>query len=563
MLEQEFRAHKCDQLHRIRKWRKADLPRYEAISYAWGTDTKTESVIIDSGASQSTLRVRCNVAKMLRVLRYQTKPRCVWIDSICINQIDTREKENQVRQMGQIYADAVRVIVWLGLYRDRHGPTRQLGCRSCISRILQGEQSFCDTCLAQRTREVIRRDWFSRRWIIQEVALACEARILYGDGTSVDFQDFAKSTKAQLQLYDQPSSQKELTLADREVLKRLEALATLQSLNSLEFRAWEMRDLLLEFSAAQCSDGRDILYALNSLSINPVFVSYHEMHPVEHAFSEFARREATTNLAALLACAGAYPPKVGSDMPTWVPDWRTTRVYHPLSENCYQNCKESQKFFNNGNMGRVEIDDKNLCFDAYEVDSVRLVSLDRKPSAWGNFYADFRKLNMQEVNATELAQTLSAGFAFTSEDDQADLPLLLSRERSKEFLLQARIAQSQITSSLDRSDQPAFPKRIPQTMMGRTCFFTKSGAFGIGPQGIEDGDLIIRVPGRLIFLAIRPTERSFPATGSKRRAFHAAIDPSFADSVHGKTITTLIGECYVPELAYNPSIQHNINVILV
>jgi hypothetical protein len=38
----------------------------------------------------------------------------IWIDAICINQADNREKESQVQMMGDIYHRAFNVVVWLG-----------------------------------------------------------------------------------------------------------------------------------------------------------------------------------------------------------------------------------------------------------------------------------------------------------------------------------------------------------------------------------------------------------------------------------------------------------------
>lgn len=43
-----------------------------------------------------------------------TTPELMWIDSLCINQIDTSEKNYQVRLMGDIFAKAQHVLIWLG-----------------------------------------------------------------------------------------------------------------------------------------------------------------------------------------------------------------------------------------------------------------------------------------------------------------------------------------------------------------------------------------------------------------------------------------------------------------
>lgn len=60
-------------------------------------------------------RITRNLETALRALRKPKEARRLWIDAICINQMDKSEKTHQVRQMNKIYALAKRVIVWLGL----------------------------------------------------------------------------------------------------------------------------------------------------------------------------------------------------------------------------------------------------------------------------------------------------------------------------------------------------------------------------------------------------------------------------------------------------------------
>jgi hypothetical protein len=38
----------------------------------------------------------------------------IWIDTICINQAATDEKNDQVAQMGKVYSNARKVTMWLG-----------------------------------------------------------------------------------------------------------------------------------------------------------------------------------------------------------------------------------------------------------------------------------------------------------------------------------------------------------------------------------------------------------------------------------------------------------------
>lgn len=58
----------------------------------------------------------------------------LWIDAVCIDQTDHREKSRQVAQMGDIYRDAERVLVWLGKLSPWH-PAFPI--RKCIDRIVE------------------------------------------------------------------------------------------------------------------------------------------------------------------------------------------------------------------------------------------------------------------------------------------------------------------------------------------------------------------------------------------------------------------------------------------
>lgn len=100
-----------------------ECPSYETISYHWGgLSTVTWQ---DAGAPLDISDERCisilgrlmivpaRAAQALRCMRLADKPRTVWIDSICINQSDVREREQQIAVMGKIYMNGVRNLVHL------------------------------------------------------------------------------------------------------------------------------------------------------------------------------------------------------------------------------------------------------------------------------------------------------------------------------------------------------------------------------------------------------------------------------------------------------------------
>jgi hypothetical protein len=93
-------------------------PAFEALSYAWGSDSSHHVVYVDSptaeGVSPMTISIRKNLANALNHLRYTDRDRVLWIDAICINQHDLQERGLEVPRMTDIYKYAKHVVVWLG-----------------------------------------------------------------------------------------------------------------------------------------------------------------------------------------------------------------------------------------------------------------------------------------------------------------------------------------------------------------------------------------------------------------------------------------------------------------
>lgn len=85
---------------------------YTCLSYTWGTDAASKSITIN----QKTYLVRPNLWNFFHTARrYGCHGNSLWIDAICINQSDEEEKGKQISIMGDIYQQAEKVIVWLGL----------------------------------------------------------------------------------------------------------------------------------------------------------------------------------------------------------------------------------------------------------------------------------------------------------------------------------------------------------------------------------------------------------------------------------------------------------------
>lgn len=115
----------------------------------------------------------------------------MWIDAICINQSSNAERNIQVSKMAEIYSRANNVCIWLG----DSDATREKAM-DFISFIIDipnldkvvSDASNLPQWLAFAT--LLKSRWFSRRWVIQEIALARNATVHYRN-KEVNWIDFA------------------------------------------------------------------------------------------------------------------------------------------------------------------------------------------------------------------------------------------------------------------------------------------------------------------------------------------------------------------------------------
>ncbi|KAH7090241.1 heterokaryon incompatibility protein-domain-containing protein [Paraphoma chrysanthemicola] len=92
-----------------------DHPDFETVSYVWGDRTGDELIYV----SGDSIPVTKNLYDGLLRLRLSTTIRTLWIDQICINQWDLKEKAAQVALMRDIYRQCTGCVTWMGeLSRD-------------------------------------------------------------------------------------------------------------------------------------------------------------------------------------------------------------------------------------------------------------------------------------------------------------------------------------------------------------------------------------------------------------------------------------------------------------
>ena len=83
---------------------------YETMSYVWGNALDKRSLYLDG----REIEIPKQAVAALQAARRPDQTRLVWMDSVCINQTDIREREQQVTMMTEIYLSSIGNIIFLG-----------------------------------------------------------------------------------------------------------------------------------------------------------------------------------------------------------------------------------------------------------------------------------------------------------------------------------------------------------------------------------------------------------------------------------------------------------------
>ncbi|KAL6895149.1 heterokaryon incompatibility domain-containing protein [Trichoderma evansii] len=174
-----------------------ELIPYEALSYTWGLTESHYSIVVND----QRMKITANLYLALKNLRNAHSDRILWVDAICINQSNVKERNHQVAQMSEIYREASRVIFFLGnatFSTDAFMKCMQLVQQECSKyayrswarddirwkkalTVVQGQRQAFDDVPCQGLKSLLSRSWFRRVWILQEVANARSAIVCCGN----------------------------------------------------------------------------------------------------------------------------------------------------------------------------------------------------------------------------------------------------------------------------------------------------------------------------------------------------------------------------------------------
>ncbi|KAJ4310366.1 hypothetical protein N0V94_008480 [Neodidymelliopsis sp. IMI 364377] len=517
---------------------------YEALSYVWGTAISSENVLLNGVPVEVTSNLDC----ALRHLRYKLKTRVLWIDALSMNQKDVQERNHQVRIMGRIYSTADKVIIWLGpvdsddVYLkatldamqsapvlDAEGPSvMDSSFPASISNLIQELQvNTHETCAYDAAYQIMTRPWFSRVWVVQELALSKTADVHIGEYTipwstlgefifAIKFQQTTARSLREL-LYG-------LYLPEPEKLHKYHPFCE-QLTGTLHLSATDPRDKIFGILG---------ISGLETFNIQPDYTKsiqrvFLEVMPIllektSHSFYRYAPLHPSRNNLSLTPLR---------DLPSWVPDFRIKSAMYKETMAGYV---------------RDTMRDYRLPSSLFN-QQLTLMYSELEPGFKATFSADLTQLHVIGKPLGTIVRT--SGDALYNIGGMHDKVLICKLRRlfeeiarplvvSAEVFLRAlsgssgdfmKLATREIENSMAfvQSLDPTAASvesswRIPHEFSNlltyiadcankRICFVTDTGDFGLSyhpdtENGIRPGDVITRLFHNNIFFILRPMDDS-------------------------------------------------------
>ena len=178
----------------------------------------------------------------------------LWADSISIDQNNKDEKGRQVSIMGKIFRKARQVHAWLGEVVDGTDALREAATSRRLSRD-QIRQSPRNEDNERAAEQVLRRTYWRRTWIVQELVLARRILVHYGD-CQADWTALVLFIRA--------------ICGSGNIVFELDELRYNWDTIVTPEACFRLGPNIVSFQHTQCSDPRDKVYALLSLSQLPV-----------------------------------------------------------------------------------------------------------------------------------------------------------------------------------------------------------------------------------------------------------------------------------------------------
>lgn len=524
---------------------------YEALSYTWGTNVQDESVIVlphssDGLQQPQRLGVTKNLFQALRRLR-QGSERRLWIDQLCINQIDDAEKLSQVHVMWKIYQRAARTILWLG----EEDPISLCGMELCAKMVSLEVSEECTFNLSQLS-PFLELPWFSRLWVIQEVAFSRRPVAMLG------FNALPWSAITTICSY---IPDEYLNSSSDSPYKKILWMNELRDLVQAGRRP-DLIDLLARGRGFGCSLPADRIRAMHGLISHG---TQGEAIGRDGKYAEFRRLfMALVSMLVELAVDGNWPATLDSithagtrnsnlwpSWPSWVPDWtneracqrpyhayfRVTRRKFDAAAGIPMGDADRRKSWYQRKMLLVEGKRVDTVYQVYEMFEQEAGLMMKVLLLWQLRAAQSGRCQVNEHFQHDFGRTIAADF-FLEEVPEMKTEFYALYWRCVEIVLMENVSvePAWLQTSVHQLAL-SFYTKVLHACKGQRFFVTETGLLGLGPPETEPGDSVVVLYGAEAPFIIRPQPEDYLSEEDGKTYLY-----------QGGYI--LIGDCYIDGIMY-------------
>jgi hypothetical protein len=495
---------------------------YEALSYVWGVTIARYEIQMDG----KSFLVPFNLHSALVQLRLPDRDRLIWIDALCINQSDNKEKGLQVQMMRDIYKSASRTIIWLG---QVNVPVLTSATFEFVKHIGSTIAKDRDKIWNERAKyprrwrkirkelsNVLEAEWWRRAWIIQEVVVSKIVVVQRGP-YQVTWDEFHGLLAIPTFGVEFPQSR-----ATIQFVKDVQALRS--HIETDGAPVGFLLDLVYRFRRQTATLGSDNIYALMGLleATNSCLLVPDYGKTAEEVFMQFTISclQHGASLKVLSLAAGTEVHNM-----TWCRDWRLDLDGMSGAPAFCRDTPLGRHYSASGSQPPsfdVDIQRRVLSLKGYVVDTVKQVST----------------LYLGGLSLVRWEKFAGGPWAAVSEEGQCFGRTVTANKWDSDCSdLRERLAD-EYRSYLTEGELVAYQKVVSDACHARRFFVTDHGRFGLGPWKAKKGDTVcILLGGETPFL-LRRTE-------CPKKTRRADEENNMPRVYHG-----LVGEAYVDGLMY-------------
>jgi hypothetical protein len=510
--------------------------KYLALSYVWGENKNKRRIRVNG----KDFDVTPNLEVALRNVWAKQFTTCIWVDAICINQSSNLEKNSQIRLMGEIYLSSFIVLIWLG----EATPQSALAIAHLDQNISHKDGSmtidldypvndprYADAWDAMG-QDLLKRPWWRRAWVTQEVALANRSTVLCGQDV-LAFEKLAFGTMIafnhDLNVFygseDGFTNNWNVTRKQEYRLKRVRG------------QDMPLHELLANNISSSATDPRDIIYSLLGLATDVKDAA--ELIPdydatVEQLYTNLVKFHVRKYNTIDLICVSRNPKK-HDKLPSWVPDW--SNLKETMSESLIRltSTTDANRYDFHASKSRPL---KNDVFASGEnVLHVSGVLVDKIAHTGANGFMEAsqgpeifkdwsdlaeEKLGMRNGYVTKECRVFEAYNRTLCCDLARSGQRAIKGQRAFEVYSKGVVIPDSFRQGITTFSDPEEKRRlwIQDAMQAvllraprRRLFITEKGYMGLGPSDAEKGDTVAVILGCNVPVIIREKESKWNFVG--------------------------------------------------